>query len=74
MAKREESGDIDRKLDELADEWGQVYVAYYPEQDEENCIVRNQTDEGLPVGTDRKEIRRRTITAAVEAAHSQYVA
>lgn len=65
------TNDIDRKMALLADEWGHVYMAYYPDYPAQNCKIRNHTDEGLPAGVERKSVRGDTFTEALDRAVSQ---
>lgn len=62
-------------LDELQDEWGQVYVRYLGDDyyDGEECILRNVTDEGLPVRCENKEVRGSTFTETLKKAHEKHV-
>ena len=72
---RMDASRVDELLSELQDEWGQVYVRYMGDDyiDGKECTVSNVTDEGLPVGCERKNVRRSTFSEALQAAHDEYV-
>lgn len=60
---------VDDKLEEIGDEWGVAYMAFYPHYDEDQVILRNKTDEGLGAKGERQEFRGDTFTEAVDKAY-----
>lgn len=67
--------DINRMMDELQDEWGNVYVCYRGPDffDGEECTIRNTTDEGLPINVDKKEVTGVTFTDTLEKTYQEHV-
>jgi len=56
---------LSTELEMIGEMWGSdVYMVYRQEWNE--WIIRNTTDEGLPVGVDSKEVRASTLEEAVE--------
>lgn len=68
-------GDIDRMMEELQAEWGRVHVAYRGPgyYDGKECVIRNKTDEGLPVDGERHVVEASTFTEALSKAHTRHV-
>lgn len=67
--------EIDQKLDELADEWGQVYIVHRGSDYRiaNPVVVRNKTDEGLPIDGERIVVGGMTLEEAVNSAYEEYV-
>lgn len=56
---------LSTELEMIGEMWGSdVYMVYRQEWNE--WVIRNTTDEGLPVGVEGKEVRAPTLEGAIE--------
>lgn len=59
---------VEKAVKRLQNTWDSaVYVVYQPER-EDPWLIRNHTDEGLPVDIERKVARGETLTQALHNA------